>query len=119
MILTLGSAITSSAGYVLQKSIQKSYNMPALGASGMVMGMGAAALLLFPYQTVVLKGTIPMPLWACVAGFAVVDGYFLNRESKIAHSGHLGRLAWGAAYYFFLLYRFCGFKYILQIRFRR
>ena len=119
VILTLGSAITGSAGYVLEKSMQNSYQQPALGASGMVTGMGAAASLLVPHQPMLIMGVIPMPLWMLVAGYAIADGYYLSSKSKTAHSGHLGGLAWGSAYYFLSLYRFGGIGSFLQKGLRR
>ena len=112
--LTLGSAITGSAGYVLEKSIQKSHYHPASGASGMVLGIGAAASLLNPHQPLFLFGVIPMPLWIFIAVYAVFDGYYLNSKSKTAHSGHLGGLLWGSAYYFLSLYRFGGVGRLFQ-----
>ena len=107
VILTLGSGIAGSAAYVIQKLKQGLYQ-PALGASGMVMGMGAAASLLVPRQPMLFMGIVPMPLGAIVAGYAAFDTYYLTSNSSVAHSGHLGGLIFGSAYYFLSLYRFGG-----------
>ena len=117
VILTMGSGIAGSAAYVIEKLTQGSYQ-PALGASGMVMGMGAAASLLVPRQPMLFMGIIPTPLWAIVAGYAAFDAYYLTSKSSIAHSGHLGGLVFGSAYYFLSLYRFGGIGRSFQKGFR-
>lgn len=116
VILTVGSGIAGSAAYVTEKLTQGSYQA-ALGASGMVMGMGAAASLLVPRQPMLFMGVIPMPLWTIVAGYAAFDAYYLNSKSSVAHSGHLGGLVFGSAYYFLSLYRFGGIGRLFKIKF--
>ena len=83
----------------------QAYHGSALGASGSVMGVGAVATCLLPNMPITLM-LIPIgiPLWIITAGYAVVDSYYLDSAtSRVAHSGHLGGLVAGAAYYALLL----------------
>ena len=107
--LMLSSAISGSVGYLIQKKLQNANdNEAALGASGVVMGLGAAASLLSPNTTMLLLGVVPVPLWLLIGGYAAYDMYYLSEKSRIAHSGHLGGLAAGTIYYFLALRRFGG-----------
>ncbi|KAK4497159.1 hypothetical protein PRZ48_011609 [Zasmidium cellare] len=76
-----------------------------LGASGMVMGMGAAATLLKPFAPMYLMFIpIPIPLWILTTGYFAFDTYFLNSDtSRTGHSAHLGGAVFGAAFYFLAL----------------
>jgi membrane associated rhomboid family serine protease len=109
-----GSAVTGGFGFLYhrKRKVQeasrgdwqtktKNYNSAALGASGAVMGVGAVTACLVPNAPMQLM-LIPItfPLWIFVAGYGVVDSYFLDSPtSGIAHAGHLGGLVFGAAYY--------------------
>lgn len=108
--LMLGSAVAGSAGYLYQQA-QSSSVVPsfALGASGMVMGIGTAAAMLRPKTPMALFGIIPAPLWALVAGYVAIDSYYLDHpQSRIGHSAHLGGAVFGALYYTLFLRRFGG-----------
>jgi membrane associated rhomboid family serine protease len=98
--LTCGSAIAGSVGFYLNEANkQGGSRRSALGASGAVMGLGSAAAILAPRATMLLYGIVPIPLWAIVAGYFVFDSYYLNDPlSRTGHAGHLGGLAFGAAY---------------------
>ncbi|KAI7331394.1 hypothetical protein KC354_g18276, partial [Hortaea werneckii] len=51
----------------------------ALGASGMVLGFGAAATCLAPFTSMtVMFLPVPVPLWMLTAVYAAVDTYFLD-----------------------------------------
>ncbi|KAI5242151.1 hypothetical protein E4T42_07755 [Aureobasidium subglaciale] len=79
----------------------RNYNSSALGASGAVMGIGALTACMVPNAPMQLM-LIPItfPLWVFVAGYGLVDSYFLDSpNSGIAHAGHLGGLVFGTAYY--------------------
>ncbi|KAF2130099.1 hypothetical protein P153DRAFT_339634 [Dothidotthia symphoricarpi CBS 119687] len=104
LIIVFGSGLLGSAGY-LQNRARK---VPAgaydrsrgVGFSGALMGITTVAACFYPHAQMMLMGVIPMPLWVLTLGFAAVDGYFLNDEtSRIGHAGHLGGMAFGAAYY--------------------
>lgn len=108
LILTFGSAVCGSVGFLAHVRYQdaqrsrSSYAVPeqaALGASGVVMGMGTAAAILAPRAQFLLMGVVPMPLWLLTAGYLVYDSWYLNdSSSRIGHSGHLGGMAFGALY---------------------
>lgn len=71
-----------------------------LGFSGAVMSISTVTACLAPKARMLLMGFIPMPLWGLVTGYAVYDGYFLNDpNTRTAHAGHLGGLAFGILYY--------------------
>jgi membrane associated rhomboid family serine protease len=108
LTIALGSGISGSLGYLMNRSYQLQSRGPGardhtrgLGFSGVVMGISTVAACLAPHAKVAIYGIIPMPLWALVAGYAVYDGYYLNSaDTRIGHAGHLGGLAFGLVYYF-------------------
>lgn len=108
--LLAGSAFSGSAGYIYNESQKRSRrSRSALGASGMVMGVGSAAALLAPSTKMLLFGIVPVPLWALIAGYFATDAYYLDaQDARIAHAGHLGGLVFGMAYYALRLRRFGG-----------
>ena len=115
--IAAGSAISGGLGFLWHRKNQireaqgnwqmaaRNYNSSALGASGAVMGVGAVTACLIPKAPVQLM-LIPIsfPLWVFVAGYGLVDSFFLNSPtSSIAHAGHLGGLFFGTVYYLALL----------------
>jgi membrane associated rhomboid family serine protease len=102
--IAIGSGVAGSAGFLWQRYLQTGgkgvdYSR-GLGFSGALMGITSVAACLAPTAKVYIYGIIPLPLWATVAGYAAYDGYYLNStNSRVAHSGHLGGLAFGIAYY--------------------
>ncbi|KAI6923324.1 hypothetical protein KC355_g16982 [Hortaea werneckii] len=82
----------------------------ALGASGMVLGFGAAATCLAPFTSMtVMFLPVPVPLWVLAVVYAAVDTYFLDdARSRVAHSAHLGGTVFGAVFYLGFLRRFGG-----------
>lgn len=87
-----------------------------LGASGMVMGAGAAAACLMPLAPMRIMGVIPAPLWAVTLGFAAVDTYFLHTDSKVGHSAHLGGSIFGLVYYAVFLRWYGGIWQMIRMR---
>ena len=68
------------------------------------MGAVTVVACFLPKQTVGIFGVIPVPLWLCVLGYGAYDGYYLDSQNtRTAHAGHLGGLAFGLAYYFLKL----------------
>ncbi|RMY97305.1 hypothetical protein D0860_08660, partial [Hortaea werneckii] len=69
----------------------------ALGASGVVLGFGAAATCLAPFTRMsVMFLPVPIPLWVLTTVYAAVDTYFLDdARSGVAHSAHLGGAVFG------------------------
>ncbi|KAI7153141.1 hypothetical protein KC349_g8550 [Hortaea werneckii] len=82
----------------------------ALGASGMVLGFGAAATCLAPFTSMsVMFLPVPVPLWVLTVVYAAVDTYFLDdARSPVGHSAHLGGTVFGAVFYLGFLRRFGG-----------
>jgi len=110
IIITLGAGLAGSLGYLYHESSKSPWERSAgaMGASGSVMGMGAAAACLAPKVTMLLFGVVPVPLWALMIGYGVIDNYYLDRQTKVAHSGHIGGMIFGGMYYFARLRRFGG-----------
>ncbi|TKA78389.1 hypothetical protein B0A55_04719 [Friedmanniomyces simplex] len=119
LALSLGSGIAGSAAWLYQKQVSTKIwgsfgqgdggvRKVALGASGMVMGAGAAAACLMPFAPISVM-FIPMPLWVATVGFAAVDTYFLHSGTTgIGHAAHLGGAFWGVAYYLCFLRGYGG-----------
>jgi len=118
LALSLGSGFAGSAAFLYQKRSGRFGREAALGASGMVMGVGAAAACLMPRAGVQLMLIpVPLPLWAVTVGYVAIDTYFLKSEtSRIGHSAHLGGAAAGVAYYLAFLRGYGG---IWQMAMRR
>lgn len=97
LALGFGSAIGASIGwlYHTRRSSSGKIFRPALGASGMVMGMGAAATLLAPFSPM----TFGIPLWVAMCGYVVYDTYYLDKKSNIGHAAHLAGFSSGVVYY--------------------
>ncbi len=110
LTISLGSALAGNVGFLIQQMMRDPRKQTnAIGASGMVMGLGCAAAFLAPAEKMLLLAVVPVPLWGLMAGYFLYDAVFLNRQDKVAHSGHLGGLAFGAAYYWLSLRRL-GFR---------
>lgn len=128
IMLALGSAIASSYALHYQRRPQESFEKnsgsniwqrfgngnsvverwQALGASGVVMGMGASATLLAPFAQMSVM-FIPMPLFILTAGYVAFDTYYLDsKTSRIGHAAHLGGLTFGVVYYLASLRQFGG-----------
>jgi len=107
--LIAGSALAGSAGFLVQQQSspygQRTY---ALGASGIVLGVGTAAAMLRPFFPITIV-IVPAPLWVALLGYVTYDTYFLqNQQSRTGHAAHLGGATFGALYYTFFLRRFGG-----------
>ncbi|OCK82432.1 rhomboid-domain-containing protein [Lepidopterella palustris CBS 459.81] len=120
-ILALGSAIAGNAGFIVHQSHSEvpGQNVGGLGASGVVMGMGGAAVCLFPRAKLLLYGVAPVPLWAIIGVYFAIDSYYLNQKgSRVSHSGHLGGLAFGFLYYLVRLRRYGGIASFKRFKMR-
>lgn len=110
LTLIIGSGISGSLGFLFQRAQKLREHgggfdhRRALGFSGAVMGVGATAACMHPRTQFLLYGIVPLPLWALIGGYMLYDGYYLDSDkSNVGHSGHLGGLAFGLAYYFLRL----------------
>lgn len=111
LTLVIGSGVAGGVGYLYQR-VQKQQQTggrdyrSAIGFSGAVTGIGAAAACMYPTATVNIYGIIPVPLWLLMAGYLAYDGYYMQKENTgTAHAGHLGGFAFGVLYWFLKLRR--------------
>lgn len=81
---------------------------PLVGASGAVLALAVAFAFLFPSAKLFIF-PIPFPVkaWMAMAGFVAVSVIliFVSIAPEIAHSAHLGGMAFGAAYMLWLRHR--------------
>lgn len=81
----------------------------ALGASGLVMGLGAAAACLSPFTPMnIMFIPISIPLFVTTGLYFAADTYFLKSNSGIGHSAHLRGAVFGAAFYLGALRNYGG-----------
>nr|POE96889.1 rhomboid-like protein 12, mitochondrial [Quercus suber] len=93
---------------------RKFNDIPALGASGMVMGLGSALTCLTPFLPMnFMFIPIAIPLWAVTIVYAGADYYLMDKNTGIGHSSHLGGAMVGLAYYAVFLRRLGGSRAIL------
>ncbi len=77
---------------------------PALGASGAIMAILGLAIMLLPDLQVLFFFVVPMSLRTAGIIFAAIDIFGLfNPSSGIAHVAHLGGLAVGLIYGYYLI----------------
>lgn len=99
-VLLLASAVCSSAvSLVDEYSRYKGKRVCYLGASGVVSAYGALAACVAPKTRMLLFAVVPVPIWALVPGFAIIDGMLLDHSDRVAHSSHLAGAACGLIYY--------------------
>ncbi|KAK9791281.1 hypothetical protein SCARD494_07823 [Seiridium cardinale] len=101
VFLTFGSALAGSAACVVDWKREGIYRASALGASGIVCGLGMMVTLLQPFMLVACP-PLPrdIPLWVFTLGCFSCDIFGLgNERSRIGHAAHLGGMVYGAAWY--------------------
>lgn len=83
-------------------------DLPALGASGAISAVILIFSLLYPRNTILIFGLIPIPaLWGAVL-FVGLDVWGLIEQAEggglpIGHGAHLGGAFTGIIYYYFIL----------------
>ncbi|KAL0942181.1 rhomboid family protein [Colletotrichum truncatum] len=104
-ILALGSGIAASMTYVLNarrpRTRKSNSGSTAVGASGILTGLGTALAVMFPTMKVRLSGTeVVLPLRTVLVGMFALDAICLGIESEtgVGHAGHLGGALFGLAY---------------------
>ena len=91
--------VVSGLGYVLL-NLGSPYSR-AVGASGAVSAVVALFIFLYPKQTLLLMGVIPMPAWVLGVFIVLMDVMrAFDPESPIAWEAHLTGFAFGAAYFY-------------------
>lgn len=100
-----GAGLVAGISYVLYSLfIMGNPNAAALGASGAIMGILGLVIMLLPNLKVLFFFVVPMSMRTAGIIFALIDivGLF-NPGSGIAHIAHLGGLAVGVLYGWYLI----------------
>src|SRR5262245_17561183 len=106
LLFYLMAALCGSIAYVALAYYTGS-SVPAIGASGAVMGVMMLYAIYYPFETVLLFWILPIPIWALLSLYVIFDLHpvLLALASGqqvftgVAHAGHLGGLAFGFLYY--------------------
>ena len=89
ILIYFGSLITGSLVAMLFHKKEPFYS--AVGASGAVMGILYAAILLNPGMTLLFYFAIPIPGWIFAIGYLLYSVYGMKKSlGNIGHSAHLG-----------------------------
>ena len=105
LLFYLVAAVCSSLAYVGLAFYTMS-NVPAIGASGAVMGVMMLYTIYYPQETFLIFWVIPVPLWALLSLYVLYDLHPVllalagdRLFTGVAHAGHLGGLAFGYVYW--------------------
>jgi membrane associated rhomboid family serine protease len=99
VMVFLLSGIFGSIGYMITASDP---TIPAVGASGAIYGVLGALAVLVPFAMVYIWGILPMPMIGVAVLWGIMDFFGLFGPGDIAHGAHLGGLAVGLLYGFYL-----------------
>ncbi|CAF1508912.1 unnamed protein product [Rotaria magnacalcarata] len=100
--LFLVSAVGCSLAHICYQGFyDRRPSLPAVGASGVTMGMTVFYSFIRPFDTVLLFFVIPMPVIVGVGAFIAYDLYraLTHRQGNIGSAGHIGGAIAGAVYY--------------------
>ncbi len=105
LLFYLGAALFGSLAYV-GLALYTGSNVPAIGASGAVMGVMMLYAIYYPFETVTLFWILPVPIWILLSLYVLFDLHPVLLAlagdqvfTHVAHAGHLGGLAFGFLYY--------------------
>jgi membrane associated rhomboid family serine protease len=105
LLFYLAAAVSGSIAYVAL-ALYTGSNVPAIGASGAVMGVMMLYAIYYPFETVMIFWLIPVPIWILLSLYVLYDLHPVllalagdKLYSQIAHAGHLGGLAFGFLYW--------------------
>jgi membrane associated rhomboid family serine protease len=105
LLFYLAAAVCSSLAYV-GLAFYSASNVPAIGASGAVMGVMMLYVIYYPFETFLLFWVVPVPLWVLLSLYVLYDLHpvllLLAGDqffTGVAHAGHLGGLAFGFLYW--------------------
>jgi len=103
----VSTAIIGNSAWLFQQARKERVDgqpARALGLSGVVMGLGAAASFAAPRAPAALFWIVPMPIWAIMGAYIAWDTYMVKSPtSGIGHAAHLGGAVAGAVYYVLVL----------------
>ena len=107
LLFYLTAAVCSSLAYV-GLSYYSGTDVPAIGASGAVMGVMMVYTIFYPFETICICWVIPVPLWVLLGVYVLFDLHPVLLElagdkfyTGVAHAGHLGGLLFGFLYWKF------------------
>jgi membrane associated rhomboid family serine protease len=107
LLFYLAAAVCASVAYVALAYYGGS-KMPAIGASGAIMGVMMLYVIYYPFEQFLLFWFIPVPLWAMLAMYVLYDLHPVllalageRMFTGVAHASHLGGLAFGFLYWRF------------------
>lgn len=93
--------VTGAVSGIAQVELSAAWGsgLPALGASGAIMAVLGAMVVLHPRDRVLIYGVFPLPLWAMGVLYAALDvlGAF-NAADGVGNFAHLAGMAMGLAY---------------------
>jgi hypothetical protein len=99
IMIYLVAGVVGNVGYMLTSEDSL---IPGVGASGAIYGvMGVLAVIAHRAQIYVMLLPIPVRMYIGVVIYALVEIFFFNR-SNVASGAHLGGLAIGVLYGFYL-----------------
>ncbi|KAK2012673.1 rhomboid family protein [Colletotrichum eremochloae] len=106
IFLAMGSGLAASYAHIYsarhRRRAKSIVERTAIGASGVLTGLGTALAFMFPMLKVRLSGTNQMlPLRVVVLGTFAMDAYCLStgRETGVGHAGHIGGVLFGLVYF--------------------
>lgn len=89
--------ITAALTHLIIMPLFTSAFYPTIGASGGIYGVLLAFGMLYPHQRIYLWFLLPMPAWAFVTGFGVLELILgvTGTQQGVAHFAHLGGMIGG------------------------
>jgi uncharacterized protein len=103
LMVYLVSGIMAALGHIVLSVFFYGTAAPALGASGAIMGMLGALILLMPNLRLLFLFFIPMPLWMAGIAWAVIDTVGIFIPTGIANLAHLAGMATGLLFGIYFL----------------
>jgi membrane associated rhomboid family serine protease len=107
LLFYLAATVCASAAYVALAYYGGS-KIPAIGASGAIMGVMMLYVIYYPYEQFLLFWFIPVPLWVLMSFYILYDLHPVllalagdRMFTGVAHAAHLGGLAFGFLYWRF------------------
>jgi len=92
------AGIAASVGHIIFSKFLYGSASPALGASGALMGVIGALIILMPDLRLLFFFLIPMPLWVAGIIWTMIDVFGVFFPSGIANFAHLTGLLVGTLY---------------------
>ena len=105
LLFYLVAGVSASLAYVAL-AYHNGSTIPAIGASGPIMGVMMLYVIFYPFEQFLLFWFIPVPLWALLGIYVVYDLHPVllalageQMFTGVAHASHLGGLAFGFVYW--------------------